>query len=552
MSDYRIRHLISGDNCMQMVRCLYLAGDGPRPVRAGSAWPLSPGRSVRRGSKIKRDFACTFTGHLLPVRVVLRSQSCLRLEGRARTLSGPSPDLSSARTLAPSSRCEDLLIRRFLCGHPGSFRSVRDLGRVLARCSCSSGFPEGCSPRWLPAWLPGNALDTLESGTCAARYQLRTPRESQPHGSGRLRIAARLSFARADSRDHLVVVRGAERGPVGNLRYGLMKHCVKCRAVQHSDGDLGLICGGDVVYDIDVEVFRILSRRLDLAVFEGNRGTSGRSPECLDLDLARRAGDVIGKPCLWTSSGCRPTWRSNCMTYSIPTCSISALANSTSLSSWCDHHATARANCQLGAAVRCPLPGHPIRRSRHIVQDCPLRSVRWADIPQLSVRDRRCPAAWRRSWQRSRPSAFQAGHIPSSCEPCECYALWLVAADSGWLLLLLSAAGPGPHLRGLPGPVTAPCPAQAPPPNPIAAEPDGRRVLSRGGEADHAVTPQAPWTGSGCREHSYGGFGGGHPPFQPHVWFPVPSQPTPDSCDTRGSRRGTSASMSPVDGKLSP
>jgi len=38
-----------------------------------------------------------------------------------------------------------------------------------------------------------------------------------------------------------------------------------------------------------------------------------------------------------------------------------------------------------------------------------------------------------------------------------------------------TATGPRPGL------------SQAPPPNPIAAEPDGRRVLSRGGEADHAV-----------------------------------------------------------------
>ena len=59
--------------------------------------------------------------------------------------------------------------------------------------------------------------------------------------------------------------------------------------------------------------------------------------------------------------------------------------------------------------------------------------------------------------------------------------------------------------------------SQAPPSNPIAAEPDGRRVLSRGGAADHAVTPKAPLTGSGCREHSYGGFGGGHPHFHPHA-----------------------------------
>ena len=41
--------------------------------------------------------------------------------------------------------------------------------------------------------------------------------------------------------------------------------------------------------------------------------------------------------------------------------------------------------------------------------------------------------------------------------------------------------------------------------------------LSRVGAADHAVTPKAPWTGSGCREHSYGGFGGGHTPFHLHA-----------------------------------
>jgi hypothetical protein len=68
----------------------------------------------------------------------------------------------------------------------------------------------------------------------------------------------------------------------------------------------------------------------------------------------------------------------------------------------------------------------------------------------------------------------------------------------------------------------APCPVPGPSPNPIAAEPDGRRVLSRGGAADHAVTPQAPLTGSGCREYSYGGFGGGDPHFHPHTAFRKP------------------------------
>jgi hypothetical protein len=79
---------------------------GMARVRSGqaAAWPLVSDRSVRRGSGVKRDFACTFTGPLPAVLVVLRSQSCLMLEGRARTLSGPSPDLSPARILAPSAR----------------------------------------------------------------------------------------------------------------------------------------------------------------------------------------------------------------------------------------------------------------------------------------------------------------------------------------------------------------------------------------------------------------------------------------------------------------
>jgi hypothetical protein len=89
-------------------------------------------------------------------------------------------------------------------------------------------------------------------------------------------------------------------------------------------------------------------------------------------------------------------------------------------------------------------------------------------------------------------------------------------------LVLVTTIGP------LPGAVTALCRPQAPPSNAIAAEPDGRRVLSRGGAADHEVTPQAPLTGSGCREHSYGGFGGGHPHFHPHAAPPV----------TRGLRDG--------------
>jgi hypothetical protein len=108
----------------------------------------------------------------------------------------------------------------------------------------------------------------------------------------------------------------------------------------------------------------------------------------------------------------------------------------------------------------------------------------------------RRPSSWR-GCADERPSVFQAGHIPSWRGSCERYALSPVAAVSRWLLLLLSAAGPVPHIRGLLGAVTEPCPAQAPPPNPTAAGPDGRRVLSRVGAADHEVTLKAPWTGSG-------------------------------------------------------
>ena len=104
---------------------------GMARVRSGQApaWPLSSDRSVRRGSRIKRDFACTFTRRFPAVLVALRSQSCLRLEGRARTLSGPSPALSPARTHAPSAWREDLLIRN------GS-KSCRLGGKPLRRGSC--------------------------------------------------------------------------------------------------------------------------------------------------------------------------------------------------------------------------------------------------------------------------------------------------------------------------------------------------------------------------------------------------------------------------------
>jgi hypothetical protein len=133
-----------------------------------------------------------------------------------------------------------------------------------------------------------------------------------------------------------------------------------------------------------------------------------------------------------------------------------------------------------------------------------------------------------RSAQRRQSGGFDKGRrlicvrrydsrLVNACCPCEsgapesCSAPWLAADDSvtPW------SSSPSPDLF----PATWPRPvlSQAPPSNPIAADPDGRRVLSGGGAADHEVTPQAPLTGSGCREHSYGGFEGGHPHFHPHA-----------------------------------
>ena len=58
------------------------------------------------------------------------------------------------------------------------------------------------------------------------------------------------------------------------------------------------------------------------------------------------------------------------------------------------------------AARRDSNPNLLIRGSRHIVQDIPLPSLCWADIPQLSVQDRCCLAAWQQYWQQSRRVCF--------------------------------------------------------------------------------------------------------------------------------------------------
>lgn len=69
-------------------------------------------------SRVKRDFACTLTGIFPPVLVVLRAQSRLGLEGRTRTLSGPSPDLASSVSV-PVPRPADYLLAKVVAASAG-------------------------------------------------------------------------------------------------------------------------------------------------------------------------------------------------------------------------------------------------------------------------------------------------------------------------------------------------------------------------------------------------------------------------------------------------
>jgi hypothetical protein len=99
---------------------------GMARVRSGQApaWPLVSDRSVRSGSRVKGDFACTLTGAFPPVLVILRAQSRLELEGRTRMLSGPSPDLTSSVSE---------------CRHPGSSSGLIAVTWAYAH-SRSSGY----------------------------------------------------------------------------------------------------------------------------------------------------------------------------------------------------------------------------------------------------------------------------------------------------------------------------------------------------------------------------------------------------------------------------
>ena len=92
-------------------------------------------------------------------------------------------------------------------------------------------------------------------------------------------------------------------------------------------------------------------------------------------------------------------------------------------------------------------------------------------------------------------------------------AAWLPVARHGWhlsALVLVIASGLSSVAE------TVISPTQTPPPNPTAAEPDGKRVLARVGVADHEVTLKAPLPGSGWRETVLRRVRGRTPTFHPH------------------------------------
>ena len=93
-----------------------------------------------------------------------------RLAGTNRSSGSCSNACGRTGSNRSAIRSPSLQIRRFLCGHPDPFRSIRDLGCVPASCSCSSGDLPTCGvyeAAMLPARdLPGTPLSDCSPGGC--------------------------------------------------------------------------------------------------------------------------------------------------------------------------------------------------------------------------------------------------------------------------------------------------------------------------------------------------------------------------------------------------
>ena len=114
-----------------------------------------------------------------------------------------------------------------------------------------------------------------------------------------------------------------------------------------------------------------------------------------------------------------------------------------------------------------------IRRSRPIVQERLSRALCWADIPELYVPVRRCPAAWQHYWQQRAPADLHCCYNRASALPrprltgrCGCRALKVVtggrqienAGSTTYRVAYAGAENPGSgFLRGSTGGVRSVC-----------------------------------------------------------------------------------------------
>ena len=150
---------------------LLLAGVPVHVVAAGSAMRTPRSRC-----------ACTRTSSATSSpRPPTSSPAPWRLPARVPLLASvlakePLPDLERGSELGAlgGTRTPNLLSRRFQCGRPDPFRSVRDLGRFTVHCSLESGFPRNRPSGWLPAWLPGNTGSRLQRPPTLSREFVRS------------------------------------------------------------------------------------------------------------------------------------------------------------------------------------------------------------------------------------------------------------------------------------------------------------------------------------------------------------------------------------------
>ena len=115
-------------------------------------WHRFSAPTGRRCWRLCRDVA------VLPCRTVYRISSSRRRGSDSFLLDQRTPSVLRGlhRTALNCNPNCNFQIRRFLYRHPASFRSVRGLGLVNARCPYGSGAPEDCPSAWLSASLPAD------------------------------------------------------------------------------------------------------------------------------------------------------------------------------------------------------------------------------------------------------------------------------------------------------------------------------------------------------------------------------------------------------------